>query len=136
MSFASKRFGTGYNFPGFSEPSSKPILVWDPDNPASFLALSDTLASYSGHAGKAIVVNTAEDGLTVSSIVVASDKNHIHVQTSASVEWVVSHALAKFPAVSVVDSSGHVIITDIEYISNSEIRIHFLTPTAGTVYLN
>jgi len=133
---ASKVFGAGYNYPGFSPPSSKPILVWDPDNPATFLDLVDTISSYTGHAGKAVVINATESGLTVSTLVISSDKNHIHVQGTPATEWIVTHALDKYAAVSIVDSSGHQMITDYEYISTTEIRVHFLAATAGTVYLN
>ena len=132
----SKQFGLGYNFPGFDEPSSKPILTFDPDNPATFLQLVDTINSYAGHAGKAVVVNVTEDGLTVSAIAVVSDKNHIHVQGTPATTWVVSHALAKFPAVSVVDAGGHEIVADVEYIDNATVNINFVNATAGTVYLN
>ena len=132
----SKEFGLGFNFPPTSPPSGKPILVWDPENPATFLDLVDTISSYTGHAGKTIVVNSTESGLTVSTVTISSDKNHIHVQGSPATTWVVSHALAKYPAVSVVDASGHVIIADVEYIDDATININFVNATAGTVYLN
>lgn len=132
----SKEFGLGYNFPGYSPPSSKPILVWDPNNPATFLELIDTLSSYTGHAGKVLVVNTTEDGITVSTATVTSDKNHIHLQAVAATTWTITHALAKFPSVVVVDAGGHVIITDIQYISDSEVQVNFTVNSVGTVYLN
>lgn len=133
---ASKQFGPGYNFPGFDEPSSKPILTFDPDNPATFLELIDTINSYSGHAGKAVIVNATENGLTVSTIAVASDKHYAHVQVAPATTWSITHSLAKFPSINVVDSSGHEIITDIQYIDANNIEVNFITATAGTAYMN
>jgi len=133
---ASKQFGAGYNFPGFDQPSSKPILTFDPDNPATFLDLIDTINSYTGHAGKAVIVNPTEDGLTVSVIAVASDKHYAHVQVTPATTWAITHSLAKFPSINVVDSSGHEIITDIQYIDANNIEVNFIAATAGTAYMN
>jgi len=132
----SKQFGPGYNFPGFSEPSSKPILTWDPDNPATFLELVDTINSYAGLAGRAIIVNPTEDGLTTTGLSIVSDKHHVHVQLAATTTWNITHALAKYPSVTVISTSGHVMEADVHLINTTTIEINFVNAKAGTAFLN
>ena len=58
------------------------------------------------------------------------------VQTVASATWVVVHNLGKFPSVSVVDSSGHLVVGDVQHNSNNSLTIRFSAAFAGTAYLN
>lgn len=131
-----RTFGPGYNFPGFSEPSSKPILVWDPNNPASFLELIDTFNHYDGLAGRAIIVNQDENGLTTAAIDFVSDKYYVHLQASPATTWMITHPLAKRASVTITDEQGHVMTTDIQYLSDSYIEVNFVNAKAGVAYLN
>jgi hypothetical protein len=58
------------------------------------------------------------------------------VQTVASAAWVVVHNLGKFPSVSVVDSSGHLVLGDVQHNSANSLTIYFSAAFAGTAYLN
>jgi len=63
----SKPFGSGKDFPVRSPACGKPILVLDHDSPLAFTELVDTISSYTGHAGKFLVINSGENGVTVST---------------------------------------------------------------------
>ena len=57
-------------------------------------------------------------------------------QNLPSDTWAVVHTLNKFPSVSVVDTSGNVVVGDIRYIDNFNLIITFSAPFAGKAYLN
>jgi hypothetical protein len=63
-----KNFGPTEDFTKQSQPSGKPILVFDPTKPVNFTDLADTIASYSGHGGKFLMVKQTEDGVTVTTM--------------------------------------------------------------------
>jgi len=50
--------------------------------------------------------------------------------------WTISHNMGNHPSVSVVDSSGNVVIGDIEYIDSNNITITFGSAFGGIAYLN
>lgn len=64
------------------------------------------------------------------------DKHYVHNQSVASATWTVIHNLNKFPAVMVVDSSGNVLIVDIEYVNANILTVRFTSSTGGKVYCN
>lgn len=66
----------------------------------------------------------------------SSDAAVTWVQASASVVWIVTHDLNKYPSVIVVDDNNEQIIPDIDYINDSEIHITFGRETSGKAYLN
>lgn len=57
-------------------------------------------------------------------------------QASASTIWNISHTLAKFPSITVVDSSGNVVVGEILYNSDSSITLTFASAFSGKAYLN
>lgn len=59
-----------------------------------------------------------------------------HVQQTASDRWVIEHPLKKKPSVSIVDSSGCLVVGNVEYISDDELVISFKAKFAGEAYLN
>lgn len=65
-----------------------------------------------------------------------SDASFVFAQTLASAVWQVQHNLAKYPAVTVVDSSGHEVIGDVVHNSSYDLTIQFSAPFAGSAYLN
>jgi hypothetical protein len=64
------------------------------------------------------------------------DKNYLHTQVAPAVTWSVAHSLGKFPAVSVVDSGGSLILPDVHYIDVNNLQILFGSATSGKAYLN
>jgi len=65
-----------------------------------------------------------------------TDRTFRHVQTIATKVWIVSHMLDKYVAVSVVDSSGALVIGDLVYVSRNQIRLTFSAAISGEAYCN
>lgn len=74
--------------------------------------------------------------MTSKELLIEGDKFFAFSQLTPSAEWRIEHPLDKFPAVTVVDSGGSVVIGDIEYIDNANITITFQSAFAGKAYLN
>jgi hypothetical protein len=102
--------------------------------PASALAgelivTTDTHELYVG-AGVGVPMVKLADGAA------GQDVFFVFAQNVASAVWHVHHNLGKYPAVTVVDSSGHTVVGDVRYVSLNELRVWFSAPFAGNVYLN
>ena len=50
--------------------------------------------------------------------------------------WTITHNLKKYPSVTVVDSSGSVVVGDVKYLSENELQVSFSGAFAGKAYLN
>jgi hypothetical protein len=50
--------------------------------------------------------------------------------------WTIIHNLGRFPSVTVVDSSGHWVVAEVQYLSSNSLVVSFNAPYAGTAYLN
>ena len=61
---------------------------------------------------------------------------YVFAQASAAAIWTIPHNLGKFPSITVVDSSGNVVVGFETYNSNNQITITFSAPFSGTAYLN
>tara|TARA_Y100000389_G_scaffold141577_1_gene139489 strand:- start:2805 stop:3146 length:342 start_codon:yes stop_codon:yes gene_type:complete len=57
-------------------------------------------------------------------------------QNTPATTWSVAHELNKFPSVTVVDSSGNVVIGEILYLSPIALTITFESSFSGKAYLN
>ena len=57
-------------------------------------------------------------------------------QASAASTWVINHNLSKFPSITVVDSSGNVVVGFETYNNNNQITLTFSAPFSGSAYLN
>ena len=136
MGSGSKSFDEAHDFPKMSQPSSKPILTFDKDNPVRFTDLIDTINSYAGYGGYFLMVKLTEDGITVSPVQVESDKHYTHNQTVASSEWTVQHNLNKYPSVEVINSSGRRITGEVQYIDEDNLVVRFEYSFTGKVYCN
>lgn len=64
------------------------------------------------------------------------DKTYTHVQTLSSERWIVTHALNKFPKVTVVDASGKVVYAQVAHINKQITDIRFSKPITGSAYFN
>ena len=67
---------------------------------------------------------------------IVNDKNFVYVQATSSDIWEITHNLNKYPAVTVVDSGGSVVIGEIVYIDKNNIRITFTSAFSGKAYFN
>tara|TARA_B100000902_G_C27179490_1_gene848177 strand:- start:163 stop:417 length:255 start_codon:yes stop_codon:yes gene_type:complete len=66
---------------------------------------------------------------------------YVHVQSSSSDTWVITHDLGRFPSVTVIDSGGNVLTAAVTYNSENQLTITFLSngsalATTGKAYLN
>lgn len=61
---------------------------------------------------------------------------YVHTQSVPSDEWVIEHGLAQYPSVTVVDSAGHTIISDVRYDTDSSLTVFFSASFSGKAYLN
>ena len=67
---------------------------------------------------------------------IINDKNFVYVQATSSNIWEITHNLNKYPAVTVVDSGGSVVIGEIVYIDKNNVRITFTSAFSGKAYFN
>lgn len=67
---------------------------------------------------------------------IVNDKNFVYVQATSSDIWEITHNLNKYPAVTVVDSGGSVVIGEIVYIDKNNVRITFTSAFSGKAYFN
>lgn len=65
-----------------------------------------------------------------------ADANYVHTQAVPDVLWSVNHGLDKFPAVSVVDSGGNVVIPSVTYVDENNVSLTFGAASAGEAYFN
>lgn len=65
-----------------------------------------------------------------------SDAHYRHVQGVPESTWTVTHNLGKRPAVTVVTSSGQVVIGEVIYDSDDQVRLVFAAPFSGEAYFN
>ena len=79
---------------------------------------------------------TLQGNMTTEDLHIEGDKFFAFVQMSPLAVWHIEHPLRKFPAVTVVDSGGSVVIGDIEYIDDANVTITFQSAFAGKAYLN
>lgn len=64
------------------------------------------------------------------------DKTYTFTQLSPTPTWIVPHNLNKFPAVTIIDTDGDIVIGDVQFVSLNELTISFTIPVAGKVYIN
>jgi len=132
----SKQFDDAHDYPPRSEPSSKPILKFDPNLPQTFLELLDTFNTYVDKGGKFLVVNETEDGITVSVVTMESDKHAVHVQAAPSSDFSINHALEKFPSVQAFTVAGNPAVVHYTHTDNENVRIQTAINFTGTIYMN
>lgn len=63
-------------------------------------------------------------------------KGYVHEQGIASATWTINHNLNKFPSVSVVDSAGNEIISEVKYIDLNTCIISMNGTFKGKAFLN
>lgn len=65
-----------------------------------------------------------------------SANNYVHTQQVASDIWEINHSLNKYPSVTIVDTSGNLVVGSVHYISTRKIVVKFSAPFSGVAYLN
>ncbi len=68
-------------------------------------------------------------------ITLTGSERHVHTQGSASTSWVITHTLGGRPSVTVVDSTGTVVVGDVQYDSDTQVTITFSAAFSGSAYL-
>jgi len=71
----------------------------------------------------------------LASATTSNSRRHVHTQALPATSWTVTHTLGGKPSVMVVDSADTVVVGDVTYVSNTELRIDFTAPFAGYAYL-
>lgn len=86
--------------------------------------------------------NNIDDGIITSSLAgrisvnPPRDSCYIHNQIMPSATWIINHNLESFPSVTIVDSGGSVVIGEIQYINENQIKVSFTVEFSGKAYLN
>jgi hypothetical protein len=62
-------------------------------------------------------------------------RRHVHNQPVASETWIITHSLGGRPSITVVDTAGTVVVGEVTYISDSQIRVEFTSAFSGFAYL-
>lgn len=88
-----------------------------------------------GAPGQTLIKQSTSDYDTIWSSISGSDKNYFQNFTSTD-DVLVNHNLAKYPAVSVLDSAGSEVIGEVEYISINSLRVLFSAPFSGSITVN
>lgn len=79
---------------------------------------------------------TLSGNKTLADLGIQNDKTYIHNQNSAAETWTVTHNLNKYPAVSVVDSAGSVVVGNVDYINMNSLTLTFTSAFSGKAYCN
>lgn len=64
------------------------------------------------------------------------DKHYHHVQPTPSAEWDVTHALGKYPAVTVVNSARDEVVGEVHYVDNNRVILRFTAAFSGQAFFN
>lgn len=64
------------------------------------------------------------------------DLTYVFNQGVPSTTWNITHNLGKFPSVTIVDSSGRVVIGDVTHVNNDQLTVTFNSAFSGKAYLN
>lgn len=81
--------------------------------------------------GVTLVGNKTSEELNI-----VGDKTFVYNQAISSNVWEIKHDLDKYPAVTVVDSGGSVVIGEVVYIDKNNVRITFTSAFGGKAYFN
>ena len=94
-------------------------------------------SNYNDLEGKPKINNvTLEGNKTSSELGLTGDKNFIYTKGTPDKIWDITHNLGKYPSVTIVDSAGSVVVGDITYVSENNLKVTFSAAFGGTAYLN
>ena len=61
---------------------------------------------------------------------------YTHNQIASADTWEIEHNLGKFPSVTVIDSAGSVVVGDVFYVNENNLRVKFSSGFSGKALLN
>ena len=61
---------------------------------------------------------------------------YTHNQGSAATSWTITHNLGYYPNVAIVDSSGNLVVGDVQYSSNNQVVVSFSGAFSGSAHLS
>jgi hypothetical protein len=64
------------------------------------------------------------------------DATYVHDQQTSADEWIITHNLNKFPAVTIIDTVDRVVYGEIQYLSANQVKLSFTSNFSGKAYLN
>jgi hypothetical protein len=64
------------------------------------------------------------------------DANYLHLQAIPAATWDIPHGLGKFPAITIKDSSGKEVESDIEHLSTMLAKAYHSAPFSGEASCN
>lgn len=73
---------------------------------------------------------------TSAELNIEADKTYTYTQATATQTWEITHNLAKYPSVTIVDSSGNIVIGEISYTDENNLTVTFMSAFSGKAYLN
>ena len=62
-------------------------------------------------------------------------RRYVHNQGVAASVWTITHSLGGRPSIMVVDSAGTVVVGEVQYDSDTQIKVLFTVPFSGYAYL-
>lgn len=72
----------------------------------------------------------------VAAVAVAGGSTYTHNQVTPAASWLIVHNLNRHPSVTIVDSAGGTVESDIVYIDSNTVRVDHISPFGGVAYLN
>ena len=61
---------------------------------------------------------------------------YVFTQDTENTTWTINHNLQRYPSVSIIDSDGDVVLSDVKYIDANKIILVFSVAIKGKAYLN
>jgi len=88
--------------------------------------------------GTAVVAKEKGNTVVVTGVIggVSQDSNYAYTQSSPSAQWVVTHNLAKYCSVTVVDSADNIVVGDVQYDSINQVTLTFAGAFSGKAFFN
>lgn len=114
--------------PQFMGPNDGSVELWaKPQGTASTYQMAADIEAR-------IVTIESSAGITLSAADARYARPFVHVQDVPGTEWIVHHNLGYFPSVSLVDTSGDVITSDIVYVDANTLRVELVYSVGGKAY--
>jgi hypothetical protein len=92
-------------------------------------------AVFEGNAGKAFIVNSSEDGVSLADVASSESGNtqYIEVSLDSETSKLIYHDFGTYPVVTFIDSFGFVGIPSIQHITKNSLTVNFGSAVTGTL---
>lgn len=81
-------------------------------------------------------LTTTQQTQARTNIGVINDKTYTYTQSTATATWSIAHNLNKYPSVSIVDSSGNMVMGEVSYTDSNNLTVTFSAAFSGKAFLN